>query len=76
MARKALTDMGKIYRVKFEDITEHEPVRGWYIDDYPGLPIGPYRTRGEAKAYLDSRENWGDFYAKARQSSNEAKPST
>jgi hypothetical protein len=66
----------QIYRVKFEDCTEHEPVKGWYIDDDPGLPIGPYRTRSEAKAYLDSRKNWADFYAKGRQSQKSAEPAT
>lgn len=55
--------MDRIYYVKFEDCTEHEPVKGWYIEDDNALPIGPYRSRGEAKAYLDSRENWGQFYA-------------
>jgi hypothetical protein len=66
----------KIYRVKFEDCTEQEPVKGWYIDDQPGLPIGPYRTRGEAKAHLDSRENWADFYAKGRRASEDAESVT
>jgi hypothetical protein len=55
--------MDRIYYVKFEDRTEDAPVKGWYIEDETGLPIGPYRTRGEAEAYLDSRENWSQFYA-------------
>lgn len=55
--------MDRIYHVKPEDCTEHEPVKGWYIDDDDDtcLPLGPYRTRGEAEAYLVSREN--QFYA-------------
>jgi hypothetical protein len=57
--------MERIYHVKPEDCTEDEPVKGWYIDDDDGsgLPIGPYRTRGEAEAFLASRENWRQFYA-------------
>jgi hypothetical protein len=59
--------MGRLYYVKPEDCTEHEPVKGWYIDDddASGLPIGPYRTRGDALAYLASRDNWAAFYAEA-----------
>jgi hypothetical protein len=55
--------MHRIYYVKFEDCTEHEPVRGWYIDDDPGLPLGPYRTKGEAEACRESWEVWRPFYA-------------
>ena len=29
--------MDRIYHVKFKDRTEHEPVKGWYIDDEHGL---------------------------------------